>query len=120
MCARHMLLLFVSLICSADCVQVPVEVNYGSIELTAFDILGGSLPSVQAELKDTRERVTYGDYNLRIWARGFDFAEQTVRVYQANVPARVQLSVGVECGTQHSSLIGSLTSAAGTVNGGLK
>lgn len=119
MYARIVLLVFVALICTAECVQVP-ELRYGTVEVAAFDIHGENLRSVQAELIDINtqkqlrsaqdgriERIPYGQYRFRVWVQGFYSVDQELRVYQPKLGFRVQLSVGQECKV-YSSLIGTV------------
>ena len=122
MFVRSFLVLLACSACDAECIQVQ-QLRTGSVEVTAFDIRGVILESVEADLLDARtlkklysaqhghfNQVQYGDYRVRVWARGFYSVEVPVRLDQPNLAVRAQLAVGVECRV-FSSLIGTVASS---------
>jgi hypothetical protein len=123
MLVRILCLLVFSGLCSGDCVFI--QTQKGTIEVAGFDVFGAPIQLVNADLLEpiTMRKVAtakagrfaeilYGGYIVRITAPGFYSAEIPVRLNQANLNVRAQLSVGEECRT-FSTIMGKVSGAKG-------
>jgi hypothetical protein len=97
---------------AGECVQLEPP-KFGSIEVSAYSVLGEQLSDVRIELRQSwtgtslaslvkgavANKVPYGTYTLRVWSPGFQSEQREVRLFQPGLQVRVQLSVSVECGS---------------------
>ena len=120
MLARAFFVFLICQACRAECIQVK-ELQSGTIRVTAFDLHGGDIQSIQAELSDHDnpethytslegrfERILYGAYQLRIRSAGFYEVEVPIRLDQPVLHVRVQLPVGREY-REFSSVVGTVS-----------
>src|SRR5882757_6491143 len=105
MLVRFFCLLLAGGFCSGDCIFV--QTQKGSIEIAGFDILGGLIQNVNADLLEAQsmrklasakkglfDEVLYGDYTIRLAAPGFYSVDVPVRLDQAALHVRAQFNVG--------------------------
>ena len=87
-----------------DCIQVP-EIQQGRVRVVATDQTGAPISDVHVEFKSASSGVTieansedllilYGDYRLRVTAKGFISAQREVGLYQPETVVRIELAVG--------------------------
>jgi hypothetical protein len=87
-----------------ECVNVP-ETRYCRLEVIATDLTGAPIPEVEIEVtpigggrtiksKGKGTKVLYGDWELRVYAKGFAGRRREVRLYQPEAVVRVDLMVG--------------------------
>lgn len=109
---RGVLLQMSCLLLAAECINIrPVE--FGRLNILAYDGAGGRVPVQRAELRSisTNEllhstssgdlpSVTEGDYRLRVHVNGFAATESIVHVAPGTTQTRVQMRLGIECGSR--------------------
>jgi hypothetical protein len=89
---------------ASECIMVPEE-RFGTVEVLATALDGSAIRNVGFELVPAAggpaiqtsagiARVRYGDYQLRVHARGFFTASQAVRLNQPEMQVRVNLRLG--------------------------
>src|SRR5512133_1441312 len=104
MLVRMFCLLFVGSVCSGDCIFI--QTQKGTVEATGFDVLGTPIQMVNADLLEAKtmrkmasakngrfDGVLYAEYAVRIAAPGFYAVDVPVRLGQATLGVRAQLSV---------------------------
>jgi len=88
-----------------ECIERP-ETRQSKLEVIATDLTGAQIPDVEVELTPLSNggsivktnwrgaRVLYGEYQLRVYARGFAHARRGIRIYQPETVVRIELQVG--------------------------
>jgi hypothetical protein len=121
MLVRIFCLLLVGSVCSGGCIFI--QTQKGTVEAAGFDVLGAPIQMVNADLLEAKtmrklasgkkgrfDAVLYGEYTVRMAAPGFYAVDVPIRLDQATLNVRVQLTVGEECRT-FSTIAGRATGA---------
>ena len=107
-------------ILSADCV-VSTETRLGKLDVVVVDLTGARLEGVEAELHapdghvvTKLDHVVYGDYELRVWTKGYQEARRDIRIYQPVTAVRVQVELGsIGCPTPPTAIAGRVLGGTG-------
>jgi hypothetical protein len=114
MVAKLVLLWSIALFCAGECVEIGPP-KFGRVEVSAFSLIGERLANLRIDLRESgtdksvnslfrdsvANKVPYGTYVMRVSAPGFRSVQREVRLLQADLQIRAQLSVSVECSRFH-------------------